>query len=715
MSVSKVHTMIKALAAALASVSAFVSCLQVEDFPTVDVGYLELPLLDIDVTVENPAQTKALDGFTVDFPDESEIVYSVKGKDSGTPVDLSSWPLTLPAGKTYIVEASVGENTFGQPYFYASQEVTIQKLTKLQPSLQLSIANSLVRVAVDEALSGHFLSPDGDAWKSSDKVTLTSGSELYEATYGQWTYIPSDGQLTVSLTGRNSVGKEVTFTYSLPATPAAKTGYDITCGKDATNWPTITIPAQQDGAWANRLYVTPGATLSGNIPVDQIEYQVSSDNWASVKTSRKVGDYHVVDGLSNGTTYSVRARIGNIYSEPVSVTVRQDNPVSTAHYNDASGNLAGTDAVINYGFKGILKTLYDAGILSVSSSLSKQSLGTAQLRTASAESATMSEASGWPYLPQGSDYILTTTHKLTSESSAVSSTVGSISVGAPDFSVSLGASYTSYDEYAGTNGIAKNVGNANGRNSETLYNVSASWTISEALLNNENYKTGRSTQILLDGTAKASPTGVNSHSIGNITGLTIWKAYELMASVSFDGVTKEAVKTHHITGLPYSAMPNNTDNYKWAQTTNSSTDVKWNYEYRYHREQVGGTWWNPEYKDYYYYGVQLMPSGVGVGTTTFYEGIYFDSFHVPQNIYVSIDNSFYRNGGLLSGYYLYCGSDNALINEKGENGTLNTKTNLLGVLKPSGDSSGQIKIEAGYGSSNSTSWYLITSISVRYR
>ncbi len=616
----------KSLVFSLAAI--LVSCMQIEDSQDAAVGYLGAPSIAVDVAVADLMQTKALD-FYVPVPSEDEITFVVKDKNGVIKYEgnIADWPsaLAMVVGP-YTVTAQAGTNCFGAPYFFGTSNGEITALTVTSPSIELALSNSLVNITVDSELENHF---------TANSIHLSSGSDSSDdAEFGTWYYVPSKTVISVTLDGKNSVGNDARFSYTMPSETVAKTAYKIVCEKDETSWPSLTIAAQQDGAWANRLYVTPGVTISGsgNLPESLLTYEVStsSTDWNSAIQATKVGEYFVVDGLSNGSTYYVRGKIGAIVSEPVSITVMaklSENTLTASHYNE-SGKLAGTNATLNYGFTGILKTLYDSGELQVSSALSKAST---TLRTATSDAVTMTPSTGWPYLPQGSDYVLTTSHKLISESTAVTSTLSNLSVGAPTFTVSLGASYTSYDEYAGTNGITKNITNANSRNSETLYNVSASWSISASLLSNSNYSSGASTKIYLDGVEKASPSGVASHSIGNISGLTNWKSYDLKATVTFDGVTATASKTHHITGLPFVSNPPTSAH--WSNMGDWACKLNWNSD---HAEvSTDGSSENP--------------------------GIVSNTFHIPSDISVRITSKV-RVDGIRVGiwynntYYVKIGS-----------------------------------------------------------
>ena len=81
------------------------------------------------------------------------------------------------------------------------------------------------------------------------------------------------------------------------------------------------------------------------------------------------GAYHVIKGLTNGTSYKVRARIGAFVSNEDQVTVKAQfdaSSVSAEHiYSD--NVLTGSKATANIGLPstGILRTLYDAGLLTI--------------------------------------------------------------------------------------------------------------------------------------------------------------------------------------------------------------------------------------------------------------------------------------------------------------------------------------------------------------
>lgn len=324
--------------------------------------------------------------------------------------------------------------------------------------------------------------------------------------------------------------------------------------------------------------------------------------------------------------------------------------------------------------------------------------------TASEINAALKGADSWPYIPKGNYSVRPYIVMATGDGSRTYGNT-TVTMPAPAVSVSGSIPMTSYSYYTLDPAKGGGAGVANGKGGSTIEGFSSVVNITPTLLDklldaNGNYKYTYS-YTLTDHTITRSG---NTYSCGELTNQD-WKSYDYNMSINIDGVTTGSTSGQvHVTGLPYiNKMPNNTDKYKWIQTENSNTSVGWNYE---QRVKTGGSWLNPTYT--YYYGVQLMPS---YG----WEGIYFNSFHVPINVNVAIDYSFYKqNGSLLKEHNIYC-SGTSISNDKGSNNAMNTKSDLHGVLKPVGNASEQIKIESYYGNLNASDWYVITSVTIKYR
>ncbi len=713
---------------AVALAAAFVSCAQIDDSREDAVGYLCFPGVEVDVTVEDLAGTKSLDGFAAVWPGESEIDFVITGVTdpaySKTFSGVDAWattPIALPAG-SYKVTASVNTNSFGKPYFTSNEVlVSIDALKQTTPSaMNFSVANAAVNVTVHSSLAGHFKpAADRDSWTSADDVTLVSNGVTWAAKYDSPCFVPAGQELTVTLDGVSSAG--VPKSYSDNFTPSAKSSYNVICGQENNNLPTVTV--SDAAGWAGRIYVS--GEISGNISdanKNKLVYEVSlsKDNWATVATSSCVeGAYHVINGLADGTSYYVRARIGNLESAAVGpVAVNADltsSPVTLSHtYTSGADNqilgkdvLTGSQAVLDLGFTGIIKEFADKGYLVVSSTLTK---GSNTMRTSSAYSGTMSVATNpstsaqWIYLPQGTDYNLTVSYNLSkgSENQVTTFIKENLVLAKPDYAVSL-ISYASYDKYAETNGNSKDIDVANSCNPEYIY-VGAQWSISDDVLSNANYATTQSYTV--NGETKNYNVTSNQKTYSNATLkttslLTNWKSYTLDSSVTFDGVqTTFAQRTHHITGLPFNAAP-------------PTIAGGW-FESRSHSGGSSNIYWGDNYADLRPVGQYEFPSMRERSIA-----INYDGFHIPNEIGISFISSYETAATSISKikYSLSLGSIK-LINGSfsGSSGTYkSTEDSNNSNLKIS-PSNKSIKAEAAYSQANANSYYVrVKTIEIYYK
>ena len=547
-------------ATAILVLSGFVSCVEVEEQGSA-VGYLVSPALDVDVTVDDPAQTKAID-FEIEAPAVSDVHFVVKDKDGNVKYSgegLWSEPLVMPVG-AYTVEASAGENGFGEPYFTGSASGSISPLGNEVPALLLALGNALVNVTVHSDFAQHF---------AGEKVVVGAGA--LEANFGEWFYVPSDSPLSLTLSGKNSAGKDATFTYSLGA-PAAKTAYSVVCNATSNNWPSIdwTATPLSDGAFEGGLYFRPVVVSNmSDINAAAVVYQIKGgdySNWTDV-TVYDVAGYKYISDLANGTEYKLRAYVGNIFSAeqtfaPVTYASCLATDVTAAHNNagNPSAMLESTavKAAVSASLPAIVAELATSHTASVTFGNGRVKQSNLNVNAAKQ---TLANADGWPYLPQGSyPYTATATLTLPGDRTLTAPLSGSVTVPAPEFSLTLSA-YTSYDKYAGTNGNAKNVSAANSvPDAATMYDISGGARIAVSLLDNTNYgeKDFKFTMYHYDtkvtdnlsSLKAASGFGVNVATIGNKSGLS-WAQHDLTVSMTFDGVTVTKTNQHHITGLPY--------------------------------------------------------------------------------------------------------------------------------------------------------------------
>ena len=540
-------------AAATASVALLVSCAGLEQDQNDAVGYLAAPALDVDLTVDDLLLTKALD-FDVEEPALSDIHFIVKDKNGTVRYDedgLWNEPIVLPVGG-YSIEASYGTNGFGTPYFTGSASGSVAQLAQETPELTLDLSNSLVRVTVDPTLEGHFI--------PGSEVSFNDGAHV--AGYGEWTYVPSDSDLILTLSGTSAAGIPAGFTHTLPA-PSAKVAYDVVCGKSETNWPSIswTSTPLADGAFEDGLYfkaAVPSNMSDANAAA--MKYQIKGGDyaeWTDVTVSDVAG-YKYLSDLTSGVDYTIRACVGNIFSEELSFSpvgladCLSIDEVTAAHNNgnDASVQLTGT-SITAKGLKVDLPSII-AGMAEVTANgsfSSSKNGATGSFSTALSAASTdvaFTNADGWPYLPKGENaYKATITATCAVNGTDYTASLSSdVTVPAPVFSVSASA-YTSYDKRTTDLSFANNHANK-----YTVFEREASVSISDALLSNSNYADIRSSSITFNSTSIGS-FNISSKDFGNDANCTEWKSYPFHAQMTFDGVSDEASVDCHITGLPY--------------------------------------------------------------------------------------------------------------------------------------------------------------------
>lgn len=574
--------------AAILVLSGFVSCVEMEDPHAGAVGYLAAPSLDVDVTVDNLVLTKAAPVLpTVQEPDAEGVTFIVREK--GSDADLlggKPWTsaLTLDAGKTYVVEAYYGENGFEGPCFAGSDEITIEPLVTATPDLTLTLSNALLCVTTD-ALDEHFTvtkielvsGKRSSVTKSEDNIIYTDSGEQIHTISGQvedkWIWVPADKPLKVKVQGLNAAGNNASFEYD-DLIPSAGTAYNLICGRPAENqWPSVKwteIPLR-DGAFEQGLYFK--SAEASNMSTENaasLKYQIIGGDYLEWKdvTPEDVEGYKYLSGLANGTEYKLRAYVGNIFSPeqsfvPVTYASCLATDVTAAHNNadNPSAMLESTavEAEVKATLPAIIAELATTHKASVTFGNGRVEQSTLKVNESKQ---TLSNADGWPYLPQGSyAYTAVTSLSLPGDRTITADLSGSVTVPAPVFEVFINA-YTSYDKYEGTNGNAKNVSAANSvPDAATMYDISGGARIAVSLLDNTNYgeKDFKFTMYHYDtkvtdnlSSLKAvSGFGVNVATIGNKSGLS-WAQHDLTVSMTFDGVTVTKTNQHHITGLPYS-------------------------------------------------------------------------------------------------------------------------------------------------------------------
>lgn len=559
----------------------FVACVQMEEARTDAVGYLFAPSLGVDVTVRDLTSTKADADYGIVAPSETEIQFVVKnssGEQVHSGTGLWSEPLVLPEGD-YTIEASCGQNGF-EPYFSGSTEVTVNAFVENVPDgLTLRVSNSLIKVTVHEELTAesHF---------TPEKVTVISETygTLEDAPYAEWFHVPSDEKLTLVIDGRNSLGNSAQFMYELPA-PESGTAYSVVCKKSAS-WPSIAFTVDGKDVWATRIYVTSPADVTGvsannMAPVVYEALLEGSSDWVAAKADA-YGNI-VFKGLEPGKNYQVRATMGALKSDPVTVTTDSGLEVLSEHAYNGAGELEGTDVTTVFSNK---SDVVSAAISSWNISICDNDGNPLREGLALGKSEGAS-VGGWPYLPKGNYKVVA---KVTMKDAV---TVGGepevvelevpFATGHPVFSISASCK-TTFDYYK-----ANDKANANAAEGSRTANVTSPAHslfeigsnvagISEALLANENYSKSLYYAAMKDGSVVTDATydGVTSksHTMGDVADIfTDKRSYILKVVMNFAGTEVSDTDDFYITGLPYSvSFAGNANPSGWALSNTTLSD-----------------------------------------------------------------------------------------------------------------------------------------------
>lgn len=229
------------------------------------------------------------------------------------------------------------------------------------------------------------------------------------------------------------------------------------------------------------------------------------------------------------------------------------------HTTDTDGKtLTGTEVKVSLGIISSLMSSVTAVNLQVANSSGKVVRTYNYSGKLTDNFVTIPADSDWPYLPQGNytisgTYTIDKTIKNFAQTSFISPK--------PEFIVNTPSAHTSYDTYKKSGANA-----ANAEDGSTIYISNKGVTISDKILNNDNYASGYSYTI--DG-SEYETLDAN----GNPTNLS-WDRHDVVAKFTFDGVTVTfPACTCHVTGLPYHAPSNSTFKKNWSVTQGKNTSV----------------------------------------------------------------------------------------------------------------------------------------------
>lgn len=341
------------------------------------------------------------------------------------------------------------------------------------------------------------------------------------------------------------------------------------------------MPSYVDGAQSVEISAVNGAPVAGTVTVD-IESAAISSVCGSSSVILSVnpldaGQTYIAaiapGSYPGGFTFRVTTAAGNVYTacNPKDMLLEAggiyalgtpglvlDNnvfvPEVTIAHTYANGELCGSQAVLS---PISIPEEWTPMIQTWSVELRKDGQ---TVRRLSASSGTMAVAGGWTYLPKG-EYDVVASY--TSASGAVKQLTAKASSPAPSVSVTLGG-YTSYDCYAGTNGQEPKASTANSKDGSTVYAPSVKVGVATALLEDSKYGSS-SWSYSYDGGAATGFDG-NYLSYDSLTGQS-WGAHTLTGTCTFDGVTANASRTFHVTGLPFrDAAPANSGKWSWGSS-----------------------------------------------------------------------------------------------------------------------------------------------------
>lgn len=620
----------------LAFALSFTSCLEVLDDNVEAMGSLVPISVSFDISVEEMVETKSFSLPEIPKPSSEDVYFEVKDKNGEVKYSgkgLWKEELLIPVGK-YTVEASYGDNDFGNPAYIGSVSGTVDPYEKEKVTLTLQLLNSLVAVKVAPELASHF--------EPGDKVLFKSGGHEYESGIGEFCFVPSGTPLSVSLEGINSMGKPSVFTCEY-SSPQPRCAYEISCGAPESGLPSINLSIDPDMAWGDRIFILPNsASYSGSISEENklpFIYEAipsSSSDWSTAVKAVTENGISVIKGLTQNIEYQVRARAGALVSPVVRLTPKVDGlTITDATHTKTSGELDGTDFTSAFTKPEVIANSIDSWNISLCKSDGTILRG--GLGLGLSDGSTIVDVNGWPYLPTGNDekYIV----KASAVMDGNTFTFADLSLNVPstpDFSLAMTA-YTSYDKYVGSNNNQKSVTDANNCEPSTLYNAGAKWGISVNLMKNNNY--AKSLVINLDGntdrTFNVTGDYQDNKYYENISGLG-WSAHSLNVSVTFDNKTvSSATQTHYITGLPY------TKNFTSDSAVDGWTFVEKAYDKSYSRDYKSGA----GYILYYAY------------TNDYGCNLFSPAFNLPSTVDATYQATYYAGTSLHNSksYTIYAG------------------------------------------------------------
>ena len=205
-------------------------------------GYLTLQVGAISAEVTSSTLTKAT---VPNAPTKDQLTITITNKSTKESQSFASIsavpnPMVLKAGVTYTVEASHGKNEALQdsPYFFGSQDVTIQANTNNPVTVTASLANAMIIPDISK-LQDHYQ----DGWTLTAATTSNATMPL-SFTDGKCTFYAKAGEtVKLNFEGTNKAGEPADATWTSISNVEACKAYTVECNPNLAAFENIQVTA----------------------------------------------------------------------------------------------------------------------------------------------------------------------------------------------------------------------------------------------------------------------------------------------------------------------------------------------------------------------------------------------------------------------------------------------------------------------------------------
>ena len=205
-------------------------------------GYLRLQVAPVSAEISTSPLTKA-EIPTEQIPKPNECAIKITNKSTGKSTTYANSaalpdPLVLKAGVTYTVAASSGTDEALQesPYFYGSEDVTIQPNQSNDVTVTASLANAMLVPVVDDDLKKHY-----SKWTLSVKAGSSQPQDLASNSMERYLYVQRDLPIEITFSGTNLIDGSTSKTEKVTDAAQPRTQYTIQC--NPKNLPSFNLEA----------------------------------------------------------------------------------------------------------------------------------------------------------------------------------------------------------------------------------------------------------------------------------------------------------------------------------------------------------------------------------------------------------------------------------------------------------------------------------------